>query len=53
MLEEILLQLLVLSLFGNVALAIISFVLVMALTIMIYKKITSLLAVRDVTIKYT
>ena len=38
MLEEILLQLLILSLFGNVALAIISFVLVIALTIIIYKE---------------
>lgn len=38
MLEEILLQLLILSLFGNVALAIISFVLIIVLTVIIYKE---------------
>lgn len=38
MLEEMLLQLLILSLFGNVALAIISFVLIIVLTIIIHKK---------------
>ena len=47
MLEEILLQLLILSLIGNVALAIISFVLIIVFTVVIYKKITSLLANRD------
>ena len=51
MLEEILLQLLILSLFGNVVLAIISFVLIIVLTIVIYKKITSLLANRDMIFK--
>lgn len=38
MLEEILLQLLILSLIGNVALAIISFVLIIVLTVIIYKE---------------
>lgn len=38
MLEEILLQLLILSLFENVALAIISFVLIIVLTVIIYKE---------------
>lgn len=38
MLEEILLQLLMLSFFGNVALAIISFVLIIVLTVIIYKE---------------
>lgn len=38
MLEEILLQLLILSLLGNVALAIISFALIIVLTIVIYKE---------------
>lgn len=38
MLEEILLQLLILSLFTNVALAIISFVLIIAITIITYKE---------------
>jgi len=38
MLEEILLQLLILSLFGNVALAIISFVVITALAIIICKE---------------
>lgn len=52
MLEEILLQLLMLSLFGNVALAIISFALIMVLAIIIGKKITSLLANRDVILYY-
>ena len=38
MLEEMLLQLLIISLVGNVALAIISFVLIIVLTIIIYKE---------------
>lgn len=38
MLEEGLLQLLILSLFGNVAFAIISFILIIVLTIKIYKE---------------
>jgi len=38
MLEEILLKLLILALFGNVALAIISFVLVIVITIIICKE---------------
>lgn len=38
MLEEILLQLLILSLFTNVALTIISFILIVAITIITYKK---------------
>ena len=37
MLEEILLQLLILSLFTNVALTIISFVLIIAITVITYK----------------
>lgn len=37
MLEEILIQLLILSLFGNVALDTISFILIMVLTIITYK----------------
>ena len=52
MLEEILLQLLMLSLVGNVALAIISFILIIVLTVIIYKKITSLLANRDRFLNY-
>jgi len=38
MLEEILLQLLILSLFANVALTIISFVLIIVITIITYKQ---------------
>ncbi len=38
MLEEMLLQLLILSFFGNVALAIISFALIIVITIIIYKE---------------
>ena len=38
MLEEILLQLLIISLLGNVALAIISFILIIVITIFIYKE---------------
>ncbi len=38
MLEEILLQLLILSLFINVALTIISFILIIAITIITYKQ---------------
>lgn len=38
MLEEILLQLLILSVFTNVALTIISFILIIAITIIIYKQ---------------
>ena len=38
MLEEMLLQLLIISLFGNVALAIISFILIIVITIFIYKE---------------
>lgn len=38
MLEEILLQLLILSLYTNVALTIISFILIIAITIIIYKQ---------------
>lgn len=38
MLEEILLQLLILSLFANVALTIISFILVIVITIITYKQ---------------
>lgn len=38
MLEEILLQLLMLSLFTNVALTIISFILIIVITVIIYKQ---------------
>lgn len=38
MLEEILLQLLILSLFTNVALTIISFILIIVTTVIIYKQ---------------